>query len=401
LLQLVAQYLPIGVESMASKFAAASIPSHEFLLACCPHPDYFVPETINRMRCACDAFKMDNSNIKIITGITQAFKGVFTMLDHAAPQEGSCLHEVGDRVILQGLKQRLDLNGCRAVVRSYADDHDGRFAVDVGTGKSKEYLRLKSCNMLPEWHAAAHAHAACVGRLVVLRVRNIAISQHVCRVVSYDPETNIVGVTVAEAGGLGLSVAGEQLGAKGDAVVHQLPVADVAPAAYCDIARAVYECALKVILMPGSHVAASAMTNVINAVSSGVSFFIRCARDEEAASICVSMMQTLHSATRSGVALRSIYFEDYKNRAKSFMDVCQNSTREEFTEAGYFDAAITVLVQCKEIVEEFSGDNSPAYAFLLQHIATLYAPRAFLHCIFVTFCACTRSWTVSMRQRSG
>lgn len=351
--------------NMSSVNASASIPaSSDDLLLSCPHPDSFVPGLLQELRGVAETFKLDNTSCKVIASISKAFQKAETALNRAAPPQGEHEYQVGERVVLQELKQRVDLNGCVGVVKSAADESevDGRIEVSVGAGKSKESLRIKPANVRLQWHVAADAHAACVGHRVMLRTRSSAASGQLCQVLSYDP--GICMVALCEVG--------RERGA--DEAIVQVSVADVVPAAYSDLAREVHECALKVMLMPGSHAAVAALNNVFNAVDSAVRFNIRCARDAEAARVCVSVLKMLHAGTRSGLALTKIYGQDYRNRTKAYMEMCQ-FIREEFISSNYYDAAIALMVQCKEIVEEIEGCNSVNFALHLQHIASLYEKK--------------------------
>lgn len=355
----------LGALNMSSVNASTSSPvSSDALLLSCPHPDSFVPDLLQELRSIAETFKSDNTSCKVITSISKAFQKAETTLNRAAPPQGEHEYQVGERVVLQELKQRVDLNGCVGVVKSAADESevDGRIEVSVGVGKSKEALRIKPANVRLQWHVAADAHAACVGHRVMLRTRSSAASGQLCEVISYDPGTRMVA----------LSEVGRERGADDDIV--QVSMADVVPAAYSDLAREVHECALKVMLMPGSHAAVAALNTVFNAVDSGVRFNIRCARDAEAARVCVSVLKMLHAGTRSGLALTKIYGQDYRNRTKAYMEMCQ-FIREEFISSNYYDAAIALMVQCKEIVEEIEGCNSVNFALHLQHIASLYEKK--------------------------
>jgi tetratricopeptide (TPR) repeat protein len=332
------------------------------LLSSCPHPDSFVPDLLQELRDAAEALKSDNVSPKVVAAISKAFQKAESALARAAPPRGEHQFQVGDRVVLRELKQRLDLNGCVAIVRSAADDAevDGRIEISVGAGKSKETLRIKSANMRLDWHAAADAHAASAGHRVMLRIRCSAASGQVCEVVSFDPSN----CTVA------LSEVDRERSADGDAPVH-VAAADVVPAAYSDLAREVHQCALKVVLMPGSHMVVAAVNAVLNAVDSCVRFNIRCARDADAASVCVSVLKMLHTGTRSGLALTKIYGQDYRNRTRAYMEMC-HSIREELASSNYYDAAIAIMLQCKHIIQEIEGDTSVNFAYLLQHISSLH-----------------------------
>jgi tetratricopeptide (TPR) repeat protein len=340
----------------------SGLSAHDALMFSCPHPDSFVPEIVQELRGAADAFKADNASSKYITLISKAFQKAGSALDRAAPHQGEPEYRVGERVVLRALKQRLDLNGCIAVVKSAADETevDGRVEVSVGAGKSKESLRIKPANMRLEWHAAADAHAACLGRRVVLRIRSSAASGQVCRVESFDPETRLLALVNSSC----------EPGVDTVSIVH-VSVADVAPAAYGDLAREVHECALKVVLMPGSHMAVAAVNTVLDAVDSCVRFNIRCARDADAAAICVSVLKRLHIGTRSGLALTKVYGQDYRNRTHAYMEMCHD-IREELVSNNYYDAAVAVLLQCKEIVQEIEGDSSVNFAYLQQQLASIY-----------------------------
>jgi hypothetical protein len=123
--------------------------------------------------------------------------------------------------------------------------------------------------MRPEWQVAADARAACVGRRVMLRIRNSAASGPECQVASFDHETRRVA----------LPSAGRETDADGGGVVC-VSVADVVPALYNDLAQELHKCALKVVCIPGSFmVYAPVLNEVMDAVDSCVMFHICCARD--------------------------------------------------------------------------------------------------------------------------
>ncbi len=131
----------------------------------------------------------DSARAQSRTAVIKAFDSAKAALDHAAPAPGQHLLQVGDRVVLQDLMQRTDLNGCVAVVTFAADaeERDGQVEVSVGKGKQKEKMKFNPANMRLEWHVAADAHAATVGGRVLVRslyiekTRRVSVLRRVLR----------------------------------------------------------------------------------------------------------------------------------------------------------------------------------------------------------------------------
>ena len=81
----------------------------------------------------------DSGSSQSLTAVVKAFDSAKAALDHAVPAPGQHELQVGDRVVLQDLRQCADLNACVAVVTTAADaeERDGRVEVSVGKGKQK------------------------------------------------------------------------------------------------------------------------------------------------------------------------------------------------------------------------------------------------------------------------
>ena len=95
--------------------------------------------------------------------------------------------------------QRVDLNGCAAVVKVAADDveGDGRVEVSVGCNRSRETLRVRPSNIRLESALAAEAHAACIGRNVFVSSKEEVKRKRLFQVTSFDPATGSISVLCA------------------------------------------------------------------------------------------------------------------------------------------------------------------------------------------------------------
>jgi tetratricopeptide (TPR) repeat protein len=350
--------------------------SPDALLLSCPHPHSFVPSLLLELRNAteavCTASSALNSksvSVKIIDSLSKVFARATTTLDCAAPPPGQHLYKVGERIILQGLKQRPDLNGCCGVVRSAFDQTDGvdRIEVSVGSGKSKQSLSVRPSNMRLEWHVAADVHVAVVGQRAMLRILGSALSGRICCVESLDPSTSLVSLTAVK----------DELSEEADDaarspafdVVH---VSDIVPAAYFDVVDEVHRCALKVVLMQGSHIAVPAVNVVMRAVKSGADFCLRCSRFDEAVRVLVSVLNLLHTSTRSSLTMSRIHVEDYKKRTMAFIEMCHDVVDDLQKIYNQFDAACALVVECKDVCEDIEGQDSLIFASELRVLAGIY-----------------------------
>jgi len=344
--------------------SSASTGNAAAVLSSCPHPDSFVPNLLRELRAAVEAFKTENGSVKSMIAVQKAFKSAGCALERAAPAPGQHVFLAGERVILQDLKQRSDLNGCTAVVRTEADaiEGDGRVEVCVGTGSKKEALRVRPGNLRLEWHAAADEHVACVGCCVLVRSLDSAARGRVCQVIAFDREHEIVTVLAAA----------DECGRAAD-VTCRVGKHEVVPAAYCGVAKELHACAMKVILKAVGASATPAVTQVLKAVESSCSFNIRCARDNEAARACVSVLNMLHTGGRSGLSPKDS--EGRRTWTGDFLCGCCNRLDPMFRRYGFFDCACSILELCKQIVVDWDGKDSLQVAGMLHNIAALHDQR--------------------------
>jgi hypothetical protein len=73
---------------------------------------------VQELRSAVQNF--DGRSVPSLTAVIKAFNSAKAASDHAAPAPGQPELQVGDRVVLQDLMQRTDLNACVAVVKAAA-----------------------------------------------------------------------------------------------------------------------------------------------------------------------------------------------------------------------------------------------------------------------------------------
>ena len=200
----------------SSSVAPADSVASDALLQHYPHPDSLAPELISDLRAATEAFK-SHQNSKTADALAKAFANIRVVIDRAAPSPHEHVFAVGERVILRDLKQvpsfantkqnlqpvinaqRVDLNGCTAVVKVAADDveGDGRVEVSVGCNRSRETLRVRPSNIRLESALAAEAHAACIGRNVFVSSKEEVKRKRLFQVTSFDPATGSISVLCA------------------------------------------------------------------------------------------------------------------------------------------------------------------------------------------------------------
>jgi tetratricopeptide (TPR) repeat protein len=346
----------------AAKQAACPHPdASRVLLSSCPHPDSFAPDLVQQLRAAVEVFKEDNGSSKSLTVLAKAFKNAGCALDRAAPAPGQHTFLAGERAMLQDLKQRSDLNGCVAVVKCEANDveGDGRVEVCVGAGSKKETLRVRPANMRLDWHVAADAHVTSIGSGVIVRRLDSEARGKACRVEAYDAETRLVSVLME----------GEGRSATGGGSAR-VAVFDVVPAAYGDISKEVHSCAMKVIMKAVAERHTPGVTAALNALESCAKFHIRCARDDEAARVCVTVLKLLHTGGRIGMSSRDV--EVRRSWTGDFVLKCTNYMYVHFRNSSCFASAVPVLVQCKQIVVDNEGPQSINVAAIHHNIASLH-----------------------------
>ena len=127
---------------------------------------------------------------------------------------------------------------------------------------------------------------------------------------------------------------------------------------------------MKVILKAAGPVATPAVMKLIATVHSCASFFIRCFRDDDASRMCVSVLKLLHSQERSGLLLK-----DHAERldwAETFMSVCVDKVFQEMQNYSFYEAAVPMLLMCKQMMEESDGLDSAIVAVICNNLALLY-----------------------------
>ena len=299
----------------------------------------------------------DGRSVPSLTAVIKAFNSAKAVLDHAAPAPGQHELQVGDRVVLQDLMQRTDLNACVAVVKAAADaeQRDRRVEVSVGQGKQKERLWIKPANMRLEWHVAADAHAAAVGGRVLVRSLESKARGRVCQVVGFDPQDRM----------LDLHAASDQTGPAAGAT-ERVAVGDAVPASYSLVAKEVHACAMKLVLKAAGATASPAVTSALHAVRSCAGFSIRCARADETARACVTVLNLLHTGGRSS----SHDFAIRRSWTEVFLVMCINEISEELKAQCCFEAACLVMAQCKNVIESLHGED---YVMIMDRIADAVA----------------------------
>jgi tetratricopeptide (TPR) repeat protein len=367
--------LPSSVAAAADLATILASCSHpdatRALLTSCPHPDCFAQDIVRALRASVDAFKSDAPGAKALPAIVKAFKDAASALDLAAPAHGQHLFKPGERIIVRDLKQRADLNGCVGVVKTAADDvdGDGRVDVSVTVGGKKEMLRLKPLNLQLEWHCAAKVHVTCVGRNVILRTLD-SVAQNRRTVPPLDSmvQTRLTGGTVRRVVSYDAAsqcVALHEEASSGSALVS---IADVFPAAYQDIAEEVHGSALKLLAKAVAERHTPAVVAAFAALQSCVVFKIRCAREDEAAHYCCTVLKDLHTGGRIVTARDA---EVRRSWTGDFLITCTNYLYCHFRNSCGFEAAVSVLVMCKMIVADNEGEDSVNVAAIHHNIATL------------------------------
>jgi tetratricopeptide (TPR) repeat protein len=262
---------------------------------------------------------------------------------------------------MHDLKQRADLNGCVAVVKNAAEffECNGRLEVSAGAVGKRELLKLKPSNLRLEWHVAAEVHATCVASVVTVSSLGSELRGRTCRVLSYDDATQSVA----------LHVEGQEPGAAGPADSVRVPVSDVVPASYSDIAKELHGCAMKAIMRSWTDRHTPCVSAACLAVQSCAAFYIRSSLDDEAARVCVTFLKLLYSGGRKeskdtlrDAELRMVW-------VGSFIMVCSNVLYCNFFHSCCYAAAITVLQQCKLIIDQTEGILNENMAAIHHNIA--------------------------------
>jgi hypothetical protein len=296
-----------------------------------PHPDSYARDLLQELRAAVEAFKVEHRGHQPLAAVAKAFKRAASVLEQCAPLSGKREFLVSQRVVLCKLQKRQDLNGCVAIIRNKADENDGRIEVCVGMGSKKEMMRIKPANLRLDWHVAADFHESACNSNVLVRRMDSAFCDQVCQVVSGNLETWEVTVRGMS------SVSAIDEAAPVD-LTEVMPSSDLVPAVYIDIANDVSNHTVTIVLLASGVSATPAAKAMMSAAHSCAEFHIRCARGREAARVCVSVMEAVHSGGKSGVTPSS-RMQDYFERLawiSKFLSICLdhvdvNCKREDVT----------------------------------------------------------------------
>jgi tetratricopeptide (TPR) repeat protein len=144
----------------------------------------------------------------------------------------------------------------------------------------------------------------------------------------------------------------------------------VVPAAYCNIAKEIHSCALKVIMRSSTERHTDCVLSALNALQSCVMFHLRCGRDEVASRVCVTALKMLHTGGRVDLAARDEYLR--RIWTGEFLMMCTNYIYCLFFNDGFFGAAMHVLVQCKTIMEASEGLTSMNVAAISHNLACCF-----------------------------
>jgi hypothetical protein len=334
-----------------------------------PHPDSYAQELVREFRAAVDAFQAEHRGRDALAAVAKAFKRAASVLDHCAPPPGEHAFTPGDRVILCNLQNRADLNNCVAVVKCKADpvDGDGRVEVSVGSGSRKELLRIKSCNLRLEWHVAAESHVTQPGSRVQVRQLDSSLHGKICQVISSNPSSRTV------------SVRPEKI--TSDRITSPATTSDSAdvaasglvPAVYIIIAKEVQSHAETIATHAAGVPATPTISALINATHSCAEFYIRCARGDDAARVCMSVMEALRSGGQASTTPSSRLQDHYERLAwiSSFLGVCMHHVDPKLQRGCWYNAACALLMLCKCVISSIQGSDSYNFFVLLNNLAGL------------------------------
>jgi tetratricopeptide (TPR) repeat protein len=353
-----------------------------------PHPDTFAKELLQELSIALEAFKKEFRGRDELAAVTKVFKRVRSVLDHGAPPPRD--HEnhdfiVGDRTILYDLRQRSDLNGCLAIVKSRADvvESDGRVEVSVGMGSKKETVRVKPGNLRLQWHVAADLHVAMANSRVIVRSLDSTLRGQVCQVISSDPATRMVTVRAATStADAAPSLPGVLAAGSGSHAAagrtENVSVSGLVPAIYFDIAKEALGCAVKIALQAAGGVASIAVSAITDAVTSCAHFYIRSARGPEAARASILFLKTLFKGGQKGSSTPSSCVQDFHERQNwtyTFVHTILQYIDVELQSYYWFDEAISVLMLCKEVIHTIEQSESYNYFTLLNNLGNLFSKQ--------------------------
>lgn len=354
---------------------SSSIFSMPAQLASFPHPDSYAQNLSQELRAAVEAFKKDHRGRQPLAAVAKAFKRATLVIEQSAYLSGKHQFLVGDRVVLCDLKQRQDLNGCVAIVKSEVDDDDGRIEVCVGTGSKKEMIRAKPPNLRLDWHVASDLHVSVPNTKVLVRDHDGAFCDEVCQVVSSEPvhyNFPLFRVTVRA-----LASATDVTEAAPVDHLESVSAFGLVPASYIDIANDVCEHAVTIALLAAGVCATPAVKEMMTAVHICAEFHMRCVRSRDAARVCTSVLEALHSGGKSG-STPSSRMKDYCERLawiSWFCSICTDGINVTLQARGFLDDACSILTLCKDVICSVQGNDTYNYFVLLNNLALLHMKK--------------------------
>lgn len=326
-----------------------------------PHPDSYAQDLVQEFRAAVEAFQAEHRSRDALAAVAKAFKRAASVLDHCAPPPGEHEFTIGDRVILCNLQNRADLNNCVAVVKCKADpvDGDGRVEVSVGAGSRKEMLRIKPSNLRLEWHLAAESHVTQPGSRVQVRQLDSSLRGKICQVISSNPSSRTVSVRPEKT----TTTSG----------IADVAASGLVPAVYIIIAKEVQSHAEAIATHAAGVAATPTISALINATHSCAEFYIRCARGEDAARVCVGVMEALRSGGQASTTPSSRLQDHYERLAwiSSFLGVCMHHVDPKLQRGCWYNAACALLMLCKSVISSIQGSDSYNFFVLLNNLAGL------------------------------
>jgi tetratricopeptide (TPR) repeat protein len=353
-----------------------------------PHPDTYAKDLMKDISVALEAFKKEFRGRDELAAVAKVFKRAASVLDHCAPTSGDHFNRdfvVGDRAILYDLRQRSDLNGCLAIVKSRADvvESDGRVEVSVRKGSKKEIVRVKPDNLRLEWVVAADLHVATADSRVVVRSVDSSLRGQVCQVISSDPANSLVTVCAAKSNpdaapspACAPAAGSDPHAAAG--FTDNVVVSGLVPAVYFDIAKETLACAVKIALQAAGGVASTAVSAITDAVTSCAQFYIRSARGHEAARASILFLKTLFKGGLRGSSTPSSWEQDFFVRQTwtyAFVHNILQYVCVGLQDHNWYDEAISVLMLCKEVIQTTEQSGSYHHFTLLNNLGNLFSKQ--------------------------
>jgi hypothetical protein len=125
---------------------------------------------------------------------------------------------------------------------------------------------------------------------------------------------------------------------------------------------------MKLVLKAAGATASPAVTSALHAVCSCAGFSIRCARADEAARACVTVLNLLHTGGRSSLSAHD--FAIRRSWTELFLVICINEISEELKAQRCFETACLVMAQCQNVLERLHGED---YVMIMDRIADAVA----------------------------